>query len=159
MMADLEDCSTGTITAATSSDTPLVIQVLHDAQVIWNQAFERQQQEEQKSQLPQVSNNAAADTVEQHDDNDAVASAATRTSQNDTEGLIQSKSPLAVTPTALLHSEAEEWARRRKHFPDTHRDESTADTENSTRTNNQPQVHLLYQDFTALCQNHNHTSA
>jgi hypothetical protein len=123
MTADMEECPYRTVTSSASSDTPLIVQVLHDAQVILNEAFERQQGEQKL--LPYPSNKAAAEHEE-------------------------GQSPLAVTPTILLQSEAEEWARLLMRSRDMHRGEP--DDETSTR-NNHAKVHLLYQDFTALCQN------
>jgi hypothetical protein len=120
---------------AASSDTPIVVQVLHDAQIMLNQAFGRQQ-EEQKSQ--------PLNAAPEHDMDSAVATITTI-----------SIPPLAVvTPTVLLQSEAEEWARlmmrsSRDVYPGGPH-QRTADT--STR-NNHATVELLYQDFAALCKN------
>jgi hypothetical protein len=44
MMADLEECSGTESATASCSDVPLVVQVLHDAQVMLHQAFAYERQ-------------------------------------------------------------------------------------------------------------------
>jgi hypothetical protein len=134
-MADLEECTGIDTAAAASSDVPLVVQVLHDAQVMFNRAlaFEQQQQDEQKSQ-PEPERDAVS-----------LATATVATSHE------QAGPPLSVTPTVLLQSEAEEWAhllhRREQQLP------TVAIHSNTSTRNNQAIVELLYQDFTALYKN------
>jgi hypothetical protein len=137
MMTDLEE-RTGTGSAAASSsksDTPLVVQVLYDAHVMLNQAFafERQPEEQKAQPQPEQLHDAVATVTTSHE-----------------QGPLP-PSPLAVTPTVLLKSEVDEWARLLMHreeqpLPIT----ATADT-NTRHRKNQATVDLLYQDFTTLC--------
>jgi hypothetical protein len=137
MMTNLEERTcTGLAATASSSniDTPLVVQVLHDAQVKLNQAFAFERQlEQQKSQQPQP-----------EQIHDAVATV--RTSHG--EGHVP---PLSVTPTALLQCEVENWARLLMHRED--QPLPTTDDTSTRNRNNQATAELLYQDFTALCDN------
>jgi hypothetical protein len=139
---------TGTGSAAASSadiDTPLVVQVLHDAQVMLNQALAFERQPEEQKSHPQS----------ERIHHDAVATATTVTSHE--QGPLPPL-PLAVTPTTLLRSEVEEWARLlmyRKEQPlPSHTATAYTDTNTQNRSQNQQAtVELLYQDFIALCNN------
>jgi hypothetical protein len=140
MMTDLEErTGTGSAAASPDIDIPLVVQVLHDAQVMLNQAFAFERQPELQNSQPQPE--------QIHD------AAATVTTSHEQGPLQPSPSPLAVTPTVLLQSEVEEWARLLKHREDQPLP-TAADAATSTRNqNNQATAELLYQDFTALCNN------
>jgi hypothetical protein len=139
MTTDLEEpIGTGSADTASSSDidVPLVVHVLHDAQVMLNKAFALERQPEQQKSLPQpeqIHSDAVADVATSHE-----------------QGPLP---PLTVTPTVLLQSEVEDWARLL-----IHREEqplpTAADAATSTRNrNNKATAELLYQDFTALCNN------
>jgi hypothetical protein len=137
--------------------TPLIAQVLLDAQGLLNQALEGpqheqdQQLEQEKTQKqPQQSSSSHPNAAPEHESSPWTAT--------------------TVTPTALLQCAAEEWAclllnRFHPHPPpppstrlhtnihgaESTSDDDTTDTDMLSFANNQATtVHLLYQDFTAL---------